>query len=139
MPFRPLLFTCVVVAAAASLWTCRTAAAEDVSAPPILQWFDGSWKTMDKRAGDVFSAGYGGIWTPPPGRADSGNTSVGYDVYDRFDLGSPGNPTLYGTETGLKTAITTMHRADINFYTDNVSNHNGFKDQSTTGFAAAGG
>ena len=46
---------------------------------------------------DVFAAGYGSIWFPPPGRTDSGNTSVGYDVYDRFDLGSPGNPTLYGT------------------------------------------
>src|SRR6185369_14503014 len=115
------------------------AQAEDVSSPAILQWFDTSWKTMDKRAGDVFQAGYGMIWVPPPGRADSGNSSVGYDLYDRFDLGSPGNPTLYGTETGLKTAISNLHRAGINFVSDNVSNHDGFKDQTTTGFAAAGG
>src|SRR6185369_6670458 len=115
------------------------AQAEDVSSPAILQWFDTSWKTMDKRAGDVFQAGYGSIWAPPPGRADSGNQSVGYDVYNRFDLGSAGNPTLYGTESGIKNAIKSLHRAGLNFISDNVSNHDGFKDQTTTGFASAGG
>jgi hypothetical protein len=113
--------------------------AEDVSTPAILQWYDCSWKTMEKRTGDLFAAGYGSVWTPPPGRADSGNASVGYDVYNRFDLGSAGNATLYGTETGLKTTVQSLHRAEINFYSDNVSNHNGFSNQNTTGFAASGG
>ena len=38
---------------------------------------------------DMFLAGYGAVYTPPPGRADLSNFSVGYDVYDRFDLGRP--------------------------------------------------
>ncbi len=117
----------------------QTASAYDVSAPAILQWFDGSYRSMERRAPDVFAAGYGSLWTPPPGRAESGNFSVGYDVYDRFDLGSPGNPTLYGTETGLKTTINTVHRFGGRHYLDLVWNHNGFADLGTSGFAQSGG
>ena len=124
----------VIVAAMSS-----SSHAEDVSAPATLQWFDGSWKTMQLRTGDIFQAGYGGLWTPPAGRADSGNQSVGYDLFDRFDLGSPGNPTLYGTETGMKMLTGTMRRAGMNVYADAILNHNGFKDQNTTNFAKAGG
>src|SRR5207248_5110559 len=81
----------------------------DVSAPVVLQWFDGSDATIERRAADIFTAGYGGVLTPPPGRADSGDQSVGYDVYDRFDLGSPDHHTLYGTELGLRTLVAAIH------------------------------
>src|SRR5256885_2244492 len=135
---RTVVYVLVAITASVAAFD-SSAFGEDVSAPAILQWFDGSWRSMDRRAGDVFQAGYGSIWGPPPGRADTGNQSVGYDLFDRFDLGSPGNPTLYGTETGLKTAVSALHRADVDFFADNISNHDGFKDQTTTGFAAAGG
>src|SRR3954470_19155983 len=111
----------------------------DVSAPAILQWFDGSYSTIERRAADVFAAGYGDVYTPPPGRADSGDGSVGYDVYDRFDLGSPGHPTLYGTETGLEAAIAAVHRLGGTWTLDFVANHAGFSDLGTPGFAVAGG
>jgi hypothetical protein len=117
---------------------CSGAYAQDVSASAMLQWFDGSWRTMERRAPDIFMAGYGSVWIPPGSRADSGNQSVGYDVYDRFDLGSAGNPTLYGTETGLKTAISEMRRAGISTYADVVWNHNGFRDHNTPGFINQG-
>src|SRR5436305_2299949 len=84
--------------------------AEDVSFPPILQMFESSWKNIENRAPDVFAVGYGGMWVPPPGRADSGNQSIGYDQYDRFDLGSAGNSTLYGTKTGLQTSVAELHK-----------------------------
>ena len=115
-----------------------TAQAVDASQPAILQMFEATYKTMERRAPDIFMAGYGGLWTPPPGRADQGNLSVGYDVYDRFDLGSAGNPTLYGTETGLKQTVVEMHKSSVNVYTDLVWNHNGFSDKNTAGFQAAG-
>ena len=87
-------------------------------------------------------AGYGAIWLPPPGRADSGNFSVGYDVFDRFDLGSPNNPTLYGTETGLKRSIRELRKIGVTTYTDLVLNHNGFSGtgdaSSRSRFIAAG-
>jgi hypothetical protein len=113
----------------------------DVSAPVILQWFDGSYATMEKRAADIFAAGYGDVYSPPPGRADSGDQSVGYDVYDRFDLGSPGHPTLYGTQTGLEAAINAIHRMGDTWTLDFVANHDGFEDSSTGSgaFLAAGG
>src|SRR5687768_1515033 len=90
---------CVVVGYAGA----TSAHAEDVSPPAILQWFESSYNTIENRTADAFMAGYGAVWTPPPGRADISNFSVGYDVYDRFDLGSAVNPTLYGTEAGIKT------------------------------------
>src|SRR5205085_2195715 len=84
--------------------------AQDVSAPAIFQDFENTYKTIENRTADIFMAGYGSVYTPPPGRADLSNFSVGYDVYDRFDLGKAGNPTLYGTETGLKALVNSVHR-----------------------------
>ena len=108
--------------------------AVDDSPPAILQWFESSYKTIERRTPDVFMAGYGAVWTPPPGRADLSNFSVGYDVYDRFDLGSAGNPTLYGTETGIKSMAGLLHRSGKDFHVDFVLNHNGY---SGTGDAAS--
>src|SRR5687768_11472008 len=113
--------------------------AGDVSAPTTLQMFEASYKTIEKRSPDIFMAGYGAMWLPPPGRADSGNQSVGYDLYDRFDLGSAGNPTLYGTERGLKATVKSLHKAGSLVFTDMIWNHNGFSNLGTPGFAAAGG
>ncbi len=89
-------------------------------------------------------AGYGAVATPPPYRADSGNQSVGYDVYNRFDLGSPGNPTHYGTQAGLQAAIGNLHQAGVSVYADMVWNHDGFSDWSSVdpsgnSFSSAGG
>ncbi|RYG71731.1 hypothetical protein EON77_12755, partial [bacterium] len=115
------------------------ARAEDVSAPAILSWFDATYATQERRAADLFNAGYGAVWVPPPGRADSGNQSVGYDPYDRFDLGRAGAPTLYGTETGLRTVARTWDKIGVDLHVDLVWNHNGFSDQSNGGFVNAGG
>ena len=68
----------------------------------ILQYFESKYETIEKRMPDVFMAGYDGLWIPPTNRADTGNLSVGYDLYDRFDLGNASNPTLYGTEASLR-------------------------------------
>ncbi len=114
------------------------AAAVDTSAPAILQWFDSTYGTQEKRVSDFFVAGYGSTWIPPTGRADSGNQSVGYDVFDRFDLGSTNNPTLYGTETGLRRFASMMHRAPGDVIADLVWNHNGFSDAGRSGFIAQG-
>jgi alpha-amylase len=90
--------------------------AEDQSSPPILQWFESSYETIENRVPDIFLAGYGFVWLPPPSRADQGDFSVGYDVYDRFDLGRPGRPTLYGTEDGLKSLAGVLHRAGLSLH-----------------------
>lgn len=107
------------------------ASGQDVSAPAFLQIFEARWDVVEDRMADIFVAGYDRLWLPPPAKADSGGLSVGYDVYDRFDLGSPRNETLYGTETGLKTLIQQAHTAGIRVNTDFIGNHNGFSDAST--------
>lgn len=105
----------------------------------MIQWFEGSYATQERRAVDLFSAGYGGIWVPPASRGQSGGASVGYDVFNRFDLGGPDNPTRYGTETGLKTAVSEIQKTGAKFYLDLVWNHDGTNDSSTPGFVASGG
>ncbi|MDB4353364.1 Ig-like domain-containing protein, partial [bacterium] len=110
-----------------------------VSPPAFLQWFDSSFDTVEQRTPDVFQAGYGAVWLPPPGRADSGDQSVGYDAYDRFDLGSPDHETLYGTETGLKSVAAAFERAGVSLQIDAILNHSGFSDQGTVGFVDSGG
>jgi alpha-amylase len=116
----------------------------DFSAPAILQFFDATYQTIENRLPDLFNAGYGQLLTPPPGRADSGNQSVGYDVYNRFDLGGPGQPTLYGTETGLKALVAAVHQMGGQYYSDLVWNHDGFTqwgsiDGQGHSFVSAGG
>lgn len=110
-----------------------------VSSPPILQWFESSYDTIEERIPDLFDSGYGAIWLPPPGRADSGNQSVGYDVYDRFDLGSADNSTLYGTRTELQQLAKLFDQTATSLHVDLILNHAGFSDLSTDGFVDSGG
>src|SRR4051812_26384069 len=134
MHLRPRASRLLVAAAATAAVAALPAfaSAQNLSAPALLQWFDGSYKTIERRTPDYFMAGYGGLWTPPPGRADSGDGSVGYDVYDRFDLGQSGHPTQYGTESGLKAMIGSIHKAAGRAYLDLVWNHDGFSQWSTS-------
>jgi glycosidase len=113
--------------------------ADDVSQPAMLQMFEAKWQTIENRMPDIFQTGYGQMWLPPPERADTGNLSVGYDLFDRFDLGSPQNETLYGTELALKSEIAAAHSAGIKSYTDLIWNHNGFRNQTNATFVAQGG
>lgn len=124
--------TTASVLSAVGVMCCGAALAQDYSAPAIFQNFESSYKTIANRTADIFMAGYGAVYTPPPGRADSGNSSVGYDQYNRFDLGGPGNPTLYGTETGLKAMISQIHKMGGSAYVDLVWNHSGFTDLGST-------
>ncbi|HUS38610.1 MAG TPA: hypothetical protein VMX74_04130, partial [Pirellulales bacterium] len=91
----------------------RQLLAVDISPAPFVQWFEASYDTIIDRAPDLFEAGYGAVWTPPPTRGDTGDLTVGYDVYDRFDLGQWDKPTLYGTEEGLKTLADVLGEAGV--------------------------
>src|SRR4051794_34231251 len=108
----------VLLAAAIECALAVPLRAQDVSPPVILQYFESQWSTMEKRMPDVFMAGYGATWTPPPGRAlyDDQGGGIGYNIYDRFDLGKAGDRTLYGTETGYRSLINAMHRTSGDAY-----------------------
>lgn len=124
-----ILFSCCALSALIPL---------DSRADAILQYFEGRHATIERRMPDIFMAGYRALWLPPPGRADSGNQSVGYDVFDRFDLGSRSNPTLYGTEAELRALIEAGGKAGVLTYVDLVLNHNGFSDLGRPGFIQDG-
>ena len=105
----------------------------------LLQYFESRWETIERRMPDVFVAGYAGLWLPPPGRADTGTSSAGYDVFDRFHLGSPTEPTLYGNRGNFAIVIDQAHHAGLRVYTDLILNHNGFRDHRTPSFEEDGG
>ena len=101
-----------------------------VRAEVILQYFNNTWNEIADKMPEIAEVGYGAMWLPPPQKA-SGDLSVGYDLWDPFDLG--GNPqrtggrTRYGTEEELLRLIETAHRFGIRVYFDNIMNHRAFQ------------
>lgn len=98
-------------------------------AEAMLQLFNVSWAEMTKKMPELAEAGYDSIWIPPPTKG-SGALSVGYDMWDPFDLGSKDQRntvrTRYGTEAELLQMIETAHRFGIRIYLDNIMNHRAF-------------
>jgi alpha-amylase len=124
-----------------SLASSSVALGQQTSAPVILQWFESSWQNIERRTPDLFSAGYGAVWTPPPGRAiylpEGGG--IGYDPYDRFDLGKPRDPTLYGTEAGYRGVVQNMRKMGGSVYVDYVHHHLGSLDMNLNGYSYPAG
>jgi hypothetical protein len=100
----------------------------------MLQYFNTNWAELTGKIPELAEAGYSSLWLPPPTKA-SGGLSVGYDCWDRFDLGSKDQRgtvrTRYGTEAELLELVRVAHRFGIRVYFDNVMNHNAFE---TPGF-----
>ena len=107
----------------------------DENPPVMLQWFETRWTDMERRMPDWFAAGYGTVWVPPVSRGrsspGSNSTSAGYDVFDRFHLGKPGEQTAYGTEESFGAVVEEFHRANGLVYVDMVLNHNAGRDTSS--------
>ena len=108
----------------AGFLSCAAARAE-----VILQFFNNTWNEIADEIPEIAEVGYTGLWLPPPQKA-SGGLSVGYDLWDPFDLGSVDQrstiKTRYGTEKDLLRLIETAHRFGIRVYFDNIMNHRAF-------------
>lgn len=95
----------------------------------MLQYFNVSWREMADKMPELAEAGYSSLWIPPPTKG-SGGMSVGYDLFDPFDLGGRSQrgfvATRYGTEAELLNLIETAHRFGIRVYADNIMNHRAF-------------
>lgn len=93
----------------------------------MLELFQLTWNQVSDRMPEIAEAGYDSLWLPPPTKGNSGSYSVGYDVFDPFDLGSTNQqgtiPTAYGTEADLIRMVQTAHKFGIRVYFDNVMNH----------------
>ena len=104
-------------------------AAPAALAEAMLQYFNTSWREIRHKVPEIAEAGYESLWIPPPTKA-GGGFSVGYDLFDRFDLGSKKQKgsmaTRYGTEKELLDLIRVAHRFGIRVYFDCIMNHNGF-------------
>jgi alpha-amylase len=124
------------VSACAPVAFSPVAFAQQVSNSVTLQWFESSWKNIERRAPDLFQAGYGALWTPPPGRSvylPQGG-GIGYDPYDRFDLGKARDATLYGTERQYIGAVKGVQKFGANVYVDYVHHHVGSLDMNLNGY-----
>jgi len=112
---------------AAVLLLCAWPAA--APAEVILQFFNNTWNEITEKIPELAEVGYGALWLPPPQKA-SGGLSVGYDLWDPFDLGSKDQrssvKTRYGTEAELLRLIETAHRHGMRVYFDNIMNHRAF-------------
>ena len=123
---------------AAALILAGAALGQGQSSRVMLQLFESPWNNSAYRTIDIWECDYKDVWVPPGAQADLGDFSVGYDVYDRFDFGTPTNPTLYGTSTDAQGFLSTGHRAGLYLYADIVLNHNGYSDNDLSGFQTAG-
>jgi hypothetical protein len=118
---------------AAAFWTVFGAGARG---EVIIQYFETRWDEMYQRLPEIAEAGYESIWTAPPGKSPIGGPyahayggNVGYNSFDRFDLGDQpqrGNwETRYGSRTSLRNMVDNAHQMDLKIYPDIVFNHTG--------------
>lgn len=110
----------------------KSSPAEEV----ILQYFNTSWAEIECRIPEVAEAGYTSLWLPPPFKGASGTYSVGFDTFDRFDLGDKDQMgtvrTKYGTKADLQSLMRIAHRFGLKVYFDNVIAHCGGPLDSNT-------
>ncbi len=108
------------------------------SGEAMLQYFNTSWAEITRRMPELAEAGYTSLWLPPPTKG-SGGLSVGYDLWDPFDLGGKEQRgtfnTRYGTEAELHRLIEMAHRFGIRVYFDNIMNHRAFDVPGYNDFA----
>ena len=104
-------------------------ACDGLQAEAMLQYFNTSWAEITRKMPELAEAGYSSLWLPPPTKG-SGGLSVGYDLWDPFDLGSKDQQhtvrTRYGTEAELLQLMEVAHRFGIRVYFDNIVNHRAF-------------
>jgi alpha-amylase len=103
----------------------------------FFQWyFPGNgvlWKDFASQSSYLSSLGITDAWLPPPYKGGSGGGSVGYDVYDVFDLGEFEQQgtiaTKYGTKQEFVNAIKKAHENKIAVIVDTVFNHKAHGDE----------
>lgn len=126
-----------VILVAGTWIAASTATARAEDHPVFLQWFETRWSTVEYRIPDFFLAGYDSTWLPPPFKA-ADPTSAGFDTFDRFDLGTPGAETAYGTREFMRAMIDEFHQSSSLVYIDLVMNHDSGRNNSDDFYNAGG-
>lgn len=95
-------------------------------AEAMLQLFNLSWNEVAAKIPEIAEAGYTSLWLPPPTKGNGGY-SIGYDLFDPFDLGDKNQrgttATRYGTKEELQRMVGIAHRFGLRVYFDNIMNH----------------
>lgn len=85
------------------------------------------WERCAAQAAELKKAGINMVWLPPAYKGANGNTSVGYDVYDTYDLGEFDQKgsvaTKYGTKENYLKAVQEFQKNGIEVLADIVLNH----------------
>ena len=99
-----------------------------------------NWYTyLAKLAPRLREFGFDGIWIPSPSKGNSGGFSMGYDLFDHYDLGDKHQKGTLGTRFGNKDEllrlIAVAHANGLEVYVDIVLNHTigGNEDPSASG------
>ena len=99
----------------------------------LMQWFETDWDEMYQKLPKVAEIGYDSLWIPPPTKGPVGTSvkwaNVGYNLYDRFDIGDVPQrgslETRYGSRGSLRAMVDNAHGLGIKIIPDIVMNHNG--------------
>lgn len=92
------------------------------------------WNFVATKLASLKEAGITALWLPPAGKAANiGGMSMGYDVYDYYDLGKYDQKgsvkTWFGSEDELRALIQAAHHHGMKVYADLVLNHNNGADE----------
>lgn len=94
------------------------------------------WNQVKREAPRLAELGINAVWLPPACKAAAGKHSVGYDVYDLYDLGEFDQkgtvPTKYGTKEEFIAAVKAVQEAGMQAIVDIVVNHLGGGDETET-------
>ncbi|GAA5867184.1 hypothetical protein JCM8547_006268 [Rhodosporidiobolus lusitaniae] len=132
--------TSTASAAAASGTATSSASASN---PVILQsynWYtEGGgtlYTTLEEKAAELAEMGITMVWLPPATKAGGGSGSVGYDIYDLWDLGEfdqkGSTATKWGTKDELVSLISTFNSQNITTLLDAVLNQKTSADDTET-------
>ena len=89
------------------------------------------WDNLASQANTFANDGFSAVWIPPATKAwgSGGNSglSVGYDIFDDYDLGDKNQfgsiPTRYGNRTQLERACAMFRANGLGIYADIVDSH----------------
>jgi alpha-amylase len=118
-------------------YTPHVARANPWNGKVVLQafWWDvrndayphGWYTYLAKLAPRLRRLGFDGIWIPPPSKGNSGGFSMGYDVFDHYDLGEKDQKgsvaTRFGNQDELLRLVAVAHANGLEVYPDIVLNH----------------
>lgn len=103
----------------------------------FFHWYlpnDGNhWKHVKEEAQHLSELGITGVWLPSACKGSDGINSVGYNVYDLYDLGEFDQKgtvrTKYGTKEEYLQCVKALKGVGITMYADIVLNHMGGGDE----------